>query len=150
MNGNTFLRTALLLSTLVLNTNVFAQQQSKFPVISLTTGIYVIKAEVAAKDAERQQGLMFREKLGPNEGMVFLFEAPAGVCMWMKNTLIPLSVAFIDDSGKIINIEDMQPQTIDSHCTKKPARYALEMNLGWFKQKNIKPGSMIEGLPNAR
>lgn len=90
---------------------------------------------------------MFREKLGPNEGMVFLFEAPAGVCMWMKNTLIPLSVAFIDDSGKIVNIEDMQPQTTDSHCAKKPVRYALEMNLGWFKQKNIKPGSAIDGLP---
>jgi uncharacterized membrane protein (UPF0127 family) len=109
----------------------------------------VIKAEVAANNAERQQGLMFREKLGPNEGMVFLFEAPAGVCMWMKNTLIPLSVAFLDEDGKIINIEDMQPHSTDSHCAKKPVRYALEMNRGWFKHKNIKPGSVIEGLPRA-
>jgi len=124
-----------------------AQQITRFPVISLNAGIHVIKAEVAAKDSERQQGLMHREKMAPNEGMVFLFEAPAGVCMWMKNTLIPLSVAFIDESGRIVNIEDMQPQTTDSHCAKKPVRYALEMNLGWFKQKNIKPGSMIEGLP---
>lgn len=124
-----------------------SQQAVKFPVISLNAGIHIIKAEVAAREAERQQGLMYREKMGPNEGMVFLFNAPAGVCMWMKNTLIPLSVAFIDDSGKIVNIEDMQPQTTDSHCAKKPVRYALEMNLGWFKQKNIKPGTVIEGLP---
>lgn len=124
-----------------------SQQPAKFPVISLNAGIHVIKAEVAARDAERQQGLMYREKLGPNEGMVFLFEAPASVCMWMKNTFIPLSVAFIDDDGKIINIEDMQPQTTASHCAQKPIRYALEMNQGWFRQKNIKPGSVIEGLP---
>jgi uncharacterized membrane protein (UPF0127 family) len=124
-----------------------AQQPPRFPVVSLTAGMHVIRAEVASSEAERQQGLMYREKLGPNEGMVFLFGAPASVCMWMKNTYIPLSVAFIDESGKIINIEDMQPQTTDSHCAKKPIRYALEMNQGWFRQKNIKPGMQIEGLP---
>jgi len=123
--------------------------QQKFQAIPLTAGMHVIQAEVAATDAERQQGLMYREKMGPNEGMVFLFEAPAGVCMWMKNTLIPLSVAFIAEDGKIVNIEDMQPQTMDSHCAKKPVRYALEMNKGWFKQKNIKPGSVIHGLPRS-
>ncbi|MGZ5780565.1 MAG: DUF192 domain-containing protein, partial [Burkholderiaceae bacterium] len=117
------------------------------PVMSLNSGIYVIKAEVAATNAQREQGLMFRQKMGQNEGMVFLFEAPASVCMWMKNTLIPLSVAFIDADGKIINIEDMAPQTTESHCAKKPAQYALEMNRGWFKQKNIKPDSIINGLP---
>lgn len=124
-----------------------AQQTGRMPVISLSAGMHIIKAEVAETNAERQQGLMFREKMGPNEGMLFLFEAPAGVCMWMKNTLIPLSVAFIDEKGKIVNIEDMQPQTMDSHCAQKPIRYALEMNRGWFKQKNIKPGMTIEGLP---
>jgi uncharacterized protein len=136
-------------TALLVSASPFAasQQSMKFPVIPLNAGIHVIKAEVAAKDVERQQGLMYREKMGPNEGMVFLFEAPAGVCMWMKNTFIPLSVAFIDESGKIINIEEMQPQTTDSHCARKPARYALEMNRGWFKQKNIKAGSVIEGLP---
>ncbi|MDB5764921.1 MAG: hypothetical protein JWQ21_3916 [Herminiimonas sp.] len=131
-------------------TAINAAAQQKFPVIPLTAGIYVIQAEVAAKETERQQGLMFREKMGPNEGMVFLFEAPAGVCMWMKNTLLPLSVAFIDETGKIVNIEDMAPQTTESHCAKKPIRYALEMNQGWFKHKNIKPGSVIEGLPRAK
>ena len=122
-------------------------QDKKFPVIPLTAGMNIIKAEVVANEAERQQGLMFRQSMGPNEGMVFLFGAPAGVCMWMKNTLIPLSVAFIDADGKIVNIEDMKPQTLDSHCSKKPVPYALEMNEGWFKQKNLKPGSTIEGLP---
>jgi hypothetical protein len=127
-----------------------AQQSQRLPAISLTSGIHVIKAEVAATNADRQQGLMFREKLGPNEGMVFVFDAPAGVCMWMKNTLVPLSVAFLSEDGKIINIEDMQPQSTESHCAKSPARYALEMSQGWFRQKNIKPGSAIEGLPRVR
>ncbi|MGI4847333.1 MAG: DUF192 domain-containing protein [Janthinobacterium lividum] len=127
------------------SSNAVAQQ--RFPVIPLTAGMYVIHAEVAAREAEREEGLMFREKMGAGEGMVFIFDAPATTCMWMKNTLLPLSVAFIDETGKVINIEDMKPQTLDSHCTARPARYALEMNLGWFKQKNIKPGSMIGGLP---
>ena len=124
-----------------------AQSTPKLHVISLTAGIHVIKAEVAAKEAERQQGLMFRKKIGPNEGMIFLFDTPGKVCMWMKNTFIPLSVAFIDDNGKIINIEDMQPHTTNSHCAKEPVRYALEMQSGWFKQKNIKAGNKIKGLP---
>lgn len=124
-----------------------ANAQTKLPVKQLSAGIYVIQAEVAASEADRQQGLMMRTKMGSNEGMVFDFGAPAGVCMWMKNTLLPLSVAFIDGEGKIVNIEDMQPQTTDSHCAKKVVRYALEMNQGWFRQKNIKPGSKIEGLP---
>lgn len=127
-----------------------AQQSQKFELVSLTAGMHVIKAEVAATDAERQQGLMFREKMAVNEGMVFVFERPADVCMWMKNTPLPLSVAFIDESGKIINIEDMAPQTTQSHCARKVATYALEMNQGWFKQKNIKPGVVIEGLPRKR
>ena len=130
---------------------IYAQQ--KFDIIPLTAGMHVIQAEVAAKDNERQQGLMFREKMGSNEGMVFVFDKPATkVCMWMNNTLIPLSVAFLDESGRIVNIENMKPQTTDSHCSKDLAvvRYALEMNQGWFKQKNIKPGSVIEGLPHTK
>ncbi|MGE5622699.1 MAG: DUF192 domain-containing protein [Bacillota bacterium] len=127
--------------------SVLAQQPARFPVISLNAGIHVIRAEVAATEAQRQQGLMYREKMGTNEGMLFLFGAPAGVCMWMKNTLLPLSVAFIDETGKVVNIEDMEPQTLESHCAKKPVTYALEMHRGWFKQRNIKPGSVIDGLP---
>lgn len=91
---------------------------------------------------------MARQTMGANEGMLFVFDRPASVCMWMKNTPLPLSVAFIDHAGKIVNIEDMQPNTTDSHCAKRSIRYALEMKQGWFKQKNIKPGSAIEGLPD--
>ena len=126
-----------------------AQDISKMPVISLTAGMYVIKAEVASNATERERGLMFREQMQPNEGMVFVFDKPHVVCMWMKNTLLPLSVAFIDKNGKIINIENMQPLSTDPHCAKAPAYYALEMNQGWFKKKNIKPDSKIEGLPPA-
>jgi uncharacterized protein len=140
--------TLMTAALLAVSSLVWAQQNTQFPIIRLMAGMHIIKAEVAAKDAERQQGLMYREKMGVNEGMVFVFPAPVGICMWMKNTLIPLSVAFLDESGKIINIEDMQPQTTNSHCAKKPVRYALEMNQGWFRQKNIKPGAVIEGLPH--
>jgi uncharacterized repeat protein (TIGR04076 family) len=140
---------ALLSATL--GSTAIAQNQ-RFDTIQLSAGMHLIQAEVAATDAQRQQGLMFREKMDHNAGMVFVFDAPATQCMWMKNTLLPLSVAFIDAEGKIVNIEDMQPRTLDSHCSTKavPVRYALEMNLGWFKQKNIKPGSVIVNLPPLR
>ena len=127
-----------------------AGAQQAFKVTKLSAGMHVIKAEVAANDPERQQGLMFREKMEPNAGMVFMFDQPTKQCMWMKNTLLPLSVAFLDEQGTVINVEDMQPKTLESHCSKKPAKYALEMNLGWFKQRNIKPGMAIVGLPVAK
>ena len=140
-------RCAAALAVFTLASTASAQQTKQFPVVALNAGIHLIRAEVAAAPAQRQQGLMFREKMAVNDGMVFVFEGPAEVCMWMKDTVLPLSVAFIDASGKIVNIEDMQPQTLESHCAKRQVRYALEMNLGWFKQKNIKPGTVIEGLP---
>ena len=122
-------------------------QNARFPTIQLSAGMHLIQAEVAQTDAQRQQGLMFREKMANNHGMVFVFDQLTSQCMWMKNTPLPLSVAFIDAEGKIVNIEDMQPKTLDSHCSAKPVKYALEMNLGWFKQKNVKPGSTVNGLP---
>lgn len=120
--------------------------QSALPVTQLSTGIHLIRAEVAANDQDRQRGLMYREKMGTNEGMLFVFDQPQKVCMWMKNTPLPLSVAFLDEEARIINIEDMAPQTLDSHCADKPARYALEMNKGWFRQKSIKAGAVIGGI----
>lgn len=125
-------------------------QNVRFGNTQLSAGMHLIQAEVAQTDPERQQGLMFREKMPNNHGMVFVFDQPNTQCMWMKNTLLPLSVAFIDADGKIVNIEDMQPQTLDNHCSAKPVKYALEMNLGWFKQKNIKPGLAIQGLPGLK
>ena len=88
--------------------------------------------------------------MAQNAGMLFIFDEETQHCMWMKNTLIPLSVAFIDDAGAIINVEDMQPQTEDPHCASRPARYALEMNRGWFAARGIKPGSRIGGIPGIK
>lgn len=139
----TSMKTRLMLCALLLPLAVHAQD---FPVTSLNIGVHLIQAEVAVTDDERARGLMFRETLGENEGMVFRFPRLGKACMWMKNTLLPLSVAFIGEDGRIINIEDMQPQSLDSHCAKKPARYALEMNRGWFSKRNIQPGAMVDGL----
>jgi len=127
-----------------------AQAQSALPTTKLTAGIHLITAEVAADDPARARGLMFRERLAPNHGMLFVFDNKAVHCMWMRNTLIPLSVAFIDDSGGILNIEDMQPGTERSHCAKRPVRFALEMDRGWFAQRGIKPGAKLGGLPAPR
>jgi uncharacterized protein len=118
--------------------------------VQLNAGMHLIRAEVAADFATRAKGLMHRASLPPNAGMLFVFDEPAVQCMWMKNTLIPLSVAFIDDNGAIINIADMAPQTEDSHCASRPARYALEMNRGWFAARGIKPGTRLGGIPGTK
>ncbi len=123
-----------------------AAAQQKLPVKQLSAGIYVIQAEVASTPYQKQIGLMNRTQLGPNQGMLFIFDRPYKHCMWMKNTLIPLSVAFLDNDGIILNIEEMLAQTENNHCAIKPALYALEMNTNWFKSKNIKPGVKITHL----
>ena len=131
--------------------SVQAQQpQPPLPTVQLNAGMHLIHAEVAADFTTRAQGLMYRESLGPNAGMLFIFDEPAIHCMWMKNTLIPLSVAFIDPNGVILNIADMQPQTEQSHCAAKPALLALEMTRGWFAQHGIKPGTRLGGLDKLR
>ncbi|NTV09972.1 MAG: DUF192 domain-containing protein [Zoogloea sp.] len=120
--------------------------QADMPQTELAAGMYRIEAEVASSFNQRAEGLMFRKTMPANHGMLFIFPATGRHCMWMRNTLLPLSVAFLDDEGRIVNVEDMQPQTENNHCAARPARYALEMNLGWFKQKRIKPGTAIGGL----
>ncbi|GAA5169416.1 DUF192 domain-containing protein [Viridibacterium curvum] len=134
---------SLLLSLAALS----AQAEVSFTRTALQIGMYRIDAEVADTDAERQQGLMFRKSMAPNAGMLFVFPIASQHCFWMKNTDLPLSIAFIDSDGRIINIEDMKPQTETSHCALKPAQYALEMNKGWFKDKGLKAGSKVSGLP---
>ena len=119
------------------------------PVMELTAGMHRIEAEVAANDQNRQVGLMNRKVMPPQRGMLFVFSRENTHCMWMRNTFIPLSVAFMDADGVIINIEDMQPQTESNHCARKPARYALEMNQGWFAQRGIKPGTRLGGIDRA-
>lgn len=127
-------------------------QNPPLKTVQLSTGKHLIMAEVAATEDQRELGLMYRDSLPVNGGMLFVLGAQGALCMWMRNTELPLSVAFLDASGKIINIEDMQPHTLDSHCSTKamPARYALEMNLGWFRLRNIKPGMVIGNLPQAK
>jgi len=123
-----------------------ASAQSAAQTVRLTAGVHLITAELAANDPMRMQGLMFRESLAANHGMLFVFDGKSVHCMWMRNTLIPLSVAFLDDDGRIVNIEDMKPQTEDSHCARAPVRYALEMTQGWFAQRGLKPGALIGGI----
>jgi hypothetical protein len=119
---------------------------AQLPVVQLTAGMHIVRAELAADFATRMQGLMYRESLAPNSGMLFVFDENATHCMWMKNTLIPLSVAFIDERGTILNIADMQPHSEQSHCAAAPALFALEMTRGWFAQRGIKPGTKLGGL----
>lgn len=119
------------------------------PTITLKVGGQTVHAEVAATDETRQKGLMFREKMAKNEGMLFVFSDIAYQAMWMRNTPLPLAVAFMDQSGKIVSIHEMQPHTETSHQAAGPARYALEMNSQWFTKNKIKAGETIKGLDKA-
>lgn len=138
-----------LLLVLLLTLGASAASAQQLPMMELTAGFHRIEAEVAANNAARMQGLMQRKSMATQRGMLFVFDRDAQHCMWMKNTFLPLSVAFIDETGKILNIEDMQPQSEDNHCAAKPARYALEMNVGWFSQRGIKRGDRIGGIDKA-
>jgi len=131
----------------VLSTAVFAQQNIGLPTIELKAGIYRIQAELADTPKAREIGLMNRTSMPTNSGMLFIFEQKAGHCFWMNNTKIPLSIAFIADDGKIVNIEEMQADTTNNHCPKAAVRYALEMNKQWFSERAIVPGMVIQGLP---
>lgn len=127
-----------------------AQPQPQLPVTELRAGMHLIHAEVASDYSTRGRGLMYRRELAPNAGMLFIFDQPGEQCMWMKNTLIPLSVAFMDAQGTIINIADMQPQSEQTHCAARPALYALEMTKGWFAERGIKPGMKLSGIEKKR
>jgi uncharacterized membrane protein (UPF0127 family) len=124
-----------------------AQVNAGLPTIELKTGIYRIQAELADNPKAREVGLMNRTTMPSNSGMLFIFEQKAGHCFWMNNTKIPLSIAFIADDGKIVNIEEMQAETTNNHCPKASVRYALEMNKQWFSERVIVPGTVITGLP---
>ncbi|MGL5632356.1 MAG: DUF192 domain-containing protein [Azovibrio sp.] len=136
-----FLIIALLLTSLSL--------KAEGSPIEMFIGFHRIEAEVASTQEERMQGLMQRTRMGTNKGMLFVFPTAQRHCMWMKNTLIPLAVAFIDDNGTIINIREMPPQTENNHCADAPARFALEMNQGWFSTRGIEPGTTLIGIRKA-
>ena len=122
---------------------------AEMPRIDLAIGLFRIDAEVAANQADRTLGLMNRRSMATNRGMLFVFANADQHCMWMRNTLIPLSVAFMDRDGRILNIENMQANTDDSHCASAPATFALEMNQHWFAEKELKTGMIIRGLDRA-
>ncbi|MBK9245300.1 MAG: DUF192 domain-containing protein [Burkholderiales bacterium] len=144
----TRLLTTLLLFALLTGAGAGAAQTPGLPTVQLAAGIHLITAELAASDPARARGLMFRQGLPANHGMLFVFDRKATHCMWMRNTLIPLSVAFIEDDGTIVNIENMQPHDERTrHCARRPVRFALEMALGWFDGKGIGPGAKLGRLP---
>lgn len=135
-----------LLAAALLAASAFAQEpQMNLPRVRLAAGMHQIDAQVAATPDQRQTGLMHRKEMPQHEGMLFVFDYAAQQCFWMKNTLLPLSVAFVADDGTIVNIDEMKPQTLDSHCSSKPVRYVLEMNQGWFARKGIKAGTKLTG-----
>ena len=121
--------------------------QPRLRTIDLTVGIHVIKTELAITPEQQATGMMFRREMATNEGMLFVNDEPAPRCFWMRNTLGPLTIAFLADDGTIVNLADMQPLSEQSHCSLRPVRYALEMNQGWFAKRGIKAGSKIQGVP---
>ncbi|AVO42528.1 DUF192 domain-containing protein [Simplicispira suum] len=144
-----FLQHLALLALLASVAHVHAQDapQMDLPRVELAAGMHRIDAQVAQTPVQRQIGLMHRKSMPPQEGMLFIFEQPGVQCFWMKNTLLPLTAAFVADDGSIVNLADMQPQSETSHCSKKAVRYVLEMNQGWFSQKHLKAGSKLSGAP---
>lgn len=127
--------------------SAWAQQgpQLNLPRTQLQAGMHVLDVQLAQTPEQRQIGLMWRKEMPQHEGMLFVFEQPATQCFWMRNTLIPLSAAFVADDGTIVNIADMKPLSDDSHCSEKPVRYVLEMNVGWFAKRQLKAGYKLGG-----
>jgi uncharacterized membrane protein (UPF0127 family) len=121
--------------------------QPRLRTIDLTVGIHVIKTELAITPEQQATGMMFRREMGTNEGMLFVNDEPAPRCFWMRNTLVPLTIAFVADDGTIVNLADMQPLSEQSHCSLRPVRYSLEMNQGWFAKRGIKAGARLQGRP---
>ncbi|MCJ0763386.1 DUF192 domain-containing protein [Variovorax terrae] len=140
---------SLLLAASLLAAQAQDAPQTNLPRVTLSAGMHQIDAQVALTPDQRSIGLMFRKEMPQHEGMLFAFEQPSTQCFWMKNTILPLTAAFVADDGTIVNLADMKPQTTDSHCSTKPVRYVLEMNQGWFAKKGIKAGFKLGGTPFA-
>ena len=138
---------ALFLAACLTSAAVLAQDapQMNLPRVKLSAGMHQIDSQVAATPEQRSIGLMWRKEMPQHEGMLFVFEQPSKQCFWMKNTLLPLTAAFVDDDGTIVNLADMKPKTTDSHCSSGPVRFVLEMNQGWFAKKGVKAGSRLTG-----
>jgi len=136
---------------MILLTGVSCRQnlKSDLPIASLRMGHHEVQVEIANRNSTRMSGLMFRKEMGKDNGMLFVFADSAPRAFWMKNTYIPLSIAFFDEKGKILNILEMPPQTEENFSSKGSARFALEMNSHWFEKNGIKVGDIIEDLLKA-
>ena len=146
-----WMRACLLWLAVGLSMQALAQQaQTNLPRTKLSAGMHMLDVQLAQTPQERQIGLMFRKEMPQHEGMLFVFEQPATQCFWMRNTLIPLTAAFVADDGTIVNLADMKPLSDDSHCSTKPVRFVLEMNQGWFAKRNIVAGYKLGGAPFGR
>ena len=135
------------LAALLAAASLAAAADSPLPRLQLHAGVYAFNVEVVSTPQQRALGLMGRTRLEDNAGMLFVFEQKGTHCFWMKNTPLPLSIAFLADDGSIVSIDDMQPQTLDFHCPLAPVRYALEVKQGGFHSKGIQPGMRILGGP---
>ncbi len=140
----------LLLGSALVCAALAQQPQMHLPRTKLSAGMHLLDVQLAQTPQERQTGLMFRREMPQHEGMLFVFEQAATQCFWMRNTLIPLTAAFVADDGTIVNLADMKPQTDDSHCSRQPVRFVLEMNQGWFAKRNIQAGFRLAGGPFGR
>lgn len=138
---------ALLFAAFTANAPAQEAPQRDLPRVELRAGMHRIDAQLAATPLQRQIGLMYRKEMPQHEGMLFEFEQPAVQCFWMKNTYLPLTAAFVDDAGQIVNLVDMQPHSTDSHCSAAPVRFVLEMHQGWFAKRQIGPGYRLSGAP---
>jgi uncharacterized membrane protein (UPF0127 family) len=144
----TYIKTLLLSLSLLLGGSALAQDApQRLPKTQLSAGMHLIQAEVAQTEEQRATGLMHRREMAQNAGMLFVFERAGVQCFWMKNTLIPLAIAFVADDGSIVNVAEMQAMSEASHCSAKPVRYALEMNQGWFSKRGLKAGDKLHGGP---
>ncbi len=135
---------AALASALCTSSWADQRPQLELPRLTLSAGMHLIQAQVAATPEQRSTGLMVRTEMPANECMLFVFEQASQQCFWMKNTLIPLTAAFVADDGTLVNLVDMKPQSLDSHCSTAPVRYVLEMNQGWFAKRGIKAGYKLK------
>jgi uncharacterized membrane protein (UPF0127 family) len=135
----------LVLACVPLLSQAQGEPQSRLARIKLGAGMHLIDTQLAQTPEQRQIGLMWRKDLPQNEGMLFVFEQPSVQCFWMRNTLTALTAAFLEDDGTIVNLEDMKPQSDDSHCSTKPVRFVLEMNQGWFKKRGMQAGFKLTG-----
>ena len=136
------------LSLAALSAATAAQSPQRLPQIALQSGMHRVLAQVAQTEAQRAIGLMHVREMPQHEGMLFVFEQAGQQCFWMRNTLIPLSIAFLRDDGSIVNIAEMKAlDDKTNHCSAEPVRYALEMNAGWFAKRKLKPGSKFSGAP---